>query len=410
MKVVLLNRYFHPDLSATAQLLSDLTKDLVLRGWRVHVITGRQMYEDSKAALARQECVDGVQIHRVWTTTFGRRTLLGRAVDYATFYVTAAVALLGLVRARDIVIATTDPPLIGVVATAVTQVRGAMTINWLQDLFPEVAEKLGLALFKGRLGRFLKYIRNYSLRAAAANVVLGQRMADVVQTLADDARVIHNWPVGPSAPTIRPEDSDFRREWQLGDQFVIAYSGNLGRAHEFETIVQAIEPFRDEDEYCFLFVGGGQHVPSIRRWVQKLDLSSRVRFSPYQPTDRLAHSLAVANVHLVTLQPALEGLIVPSKFYGIAAAARPTLFVGDLDGEIARIIRQFECGYSVEVGNSDALVRYIRLLRNTPELAASLGSNARRAADKFFGRSNAMTKWAALLAEVGARSQKSGSS
>ncbi|MBG0799942.1 hypothetical protein IYW40_00115 [Methylocystis sp. H4A] len=41
----------------------------------------------------------------------------------------------------------------------------------------------------------------------------------------------------------------------LEDKFVIGYSGNLGRAHEYATLLDAAELLRDQPEIGFLFIG-----------------------------------------------------------------------------------------------------------------------------------------------------------
>src|SRR5574342_267951 len=104
----------------------------------------------------------------------------------------------------------------------------------------------------------------------------------------------------------------------------------------------------------WLFIGSGALLGTLQAEVERRRLTS-VRFKPYQPKQRLAESLSAADVHLVSLRPTLEGLIVPSKFYGIAAAGRPTIFVGDEDGEIAQLIARHECGRTVATGDGKAL-------------------------------------------------------
>jgi len=163
MKSVFVNRYFYPDHSATSQLLSDLCFFLADKGFQVHVVTSRQLYEDPEAELAEEEEVNGVKVHRVWTSRFGRTHLLLRAVDYLTFYLSAGYKLLSLVSREDVIVAKTDPPLISVVAWLVAKLKGAMLINWLQDLYPEVAMALevrGMGLMSG----VLCSLRNLSLR------------------------------------------------------------------------------------------------------------------------------------------------------------------------------------------------------------------------------------------------------
>src|SRR6266550_3210599 len=113
-RVLFVNRFFHPDHSATSQMLSDLSFHLAELGWTVEVVTSRQRYDEARATLPSRETVRGVEVRRVWSTRFGRAFLPGRAIDYATFYVSAFFAIR---REREsIVVALTDPPLISVIA------------------------------------------------------------------------------------------------------------------------------------------------------------------------------------------------------------------------------------------------------------------------------------------------------
>jgi colanic acid biosynthesis glycosyl transferase WcaI len=397
LKIVFVNRFYFPDHSATSQMLTELASELVVAGRNVHVITSRLLYEQSKADLIPREVVRGVVVHRVWSTRFGRRNLIGRAIDYSSFYWSAFFQLLLVLRRGDLVVAKTDPPLISVVAAFAASLRQARLINWLQDIFPEVAIHLGIDSMRGPLGTIAKRLRNYSLRRAAVNVVLGERMAGFVQQYAPCPVIIHNWGVGAPANPIPARGNELRQQWQIGDRFVVGYSGNLGRAHEYQIIVDAVDTLQGDDQLLFLFIGGGKGLDELRTELIRRGLSQRVMFRPYQPVERLALSLAVADVHLVTLRPSLEGLIVPSKFYGIAAAGRPTLFLGDLDGEIPRILHMFDCGVSVETSDVSGLVSAIQALRTDPRRVARLGRNARLAYEQYFDRRLAIGKWSAVI-------------
>ena len=191
-RVVFVNRYFYPDESATAQLLADVAFGLAAGGYDVHIVCSRQLYGAPESRLAAHETIRGVVVHRIWTTRFGRRRLLGRALDYASFYVTCAVALLRLMRTRDIVVAKTDPPLASIVAALAARCKGALLVNWLQDIFPEVASQLGANPLPAVLDRALRALRDASLRSAEVNVVLGGRMLEYISARvpASKCRVI----------------------------------------------------------------------------------------------------------------------------------------------------------------------------------------------------------------------------
>ena len=401
-RVIFVNRYFYPDLSATSQILTDLAIHLAAFGLDVTVVTGRQSYTDAKPSLRVREQVRGVQILRVATTGFGRSQMLGRAADYLSFYFSAFVRLVRFLRKGDIVIAKTDPPLISVVVALASRLRGARQVNWLQDLFPEVAVVLRPELLGRRVARVAQQMRDWSLLYAEANVVLGDIMSGRVRALGvPDHRVvtIPNWADDHAIKPVKHEFNPLRAEWNLEGKFVVAYSGNLGRAHEFGTMLQAARLLSKRPNLVFLVIGGGARLVEVQRFSSEHALTN-LELIPYQPRERLPWSLGVADVHLISLIPELEGLIVPSKFYGIAAAQRPTAFIGDHDGEIARLLRRYDCGRCVSVGDAEGLAAFIVELSENPELCARMGDNARLALAAEWSQAQAFRQWRNLLIEL----------
>ncbi len=403
MTIWFVNRYFHPDHSATSQMLGDLAFALAAAGEDVRVVTSRQRYDEPAARLPPLERIDGVTVHRVPTSRFGRRSLAGRALDYLTFYLACCACLLRRVRHGDIVVAKTDPPLISVVAALAARVRGARLVNWLQDLFPEVAVALGVRGARSASGPLLR-LRDWSLRTAVANVAIGERMRERLRargvpdgTLA----VIHNWAHADRVHPVPPAVNALRARWRLGERFVVGYSGNLGRAHDEATIAAAVRLLAQagNDRIAFVFIGGGSGLDRLRA-----DLAgcspNMVQFHPYQPRERLAESLSVPDLHLVSLRPALEGLIVPSKLYGSMAAGRATLNLGDPDGEVGRVLRTLGAGISVAPGDPQALVRALLDCAAAPAAMAATGATARAALVANFDFETALAQWRTLLARV----------
>lgn len=408
-------------------MLSDLAFALAEWGHEVIVITSRQRYDVPEHTLPARETICGVKIHRVDTSHFGRHNLIGRAVDYATFYLSAVWVLWRIARKGDVVVANTDPPMLSVIAGPIASWRGATLVNWLQDIFPEVAEALGVG--RGRLSHlayaFMRYLRNRSLRSAAMNVVLGEHMANKLACLGvAPARVliIPNWADGELIKPQEHSSNTLRKAWGLEGKFVVGYSGNLGRAHEYRTLLHAIERLgrelsssvqaaangidldaqRDEavlSRLVWLFIGGGALYLEFEAEVRRRKLPS-VIFKPYQPREYLAKSLSVADVHQVSLRPELEGFIVPSKVYGIAAAGRPTVFIGDQDGEVARLISKYGCGHTVSQGDEAGLAAIIRALADDAEQCQRMGENARRAFEAEFNKPIAIHRWNTLLIDL----------
>ena len=382
-------------------MLTDLATALAT-GYEVHVVTSRLRYDDATASLASRELIDGVDVHRVWTSGFGRGNLPGRALDYLSFYVTATLHLIQLARPADVLVAMTDPPLISVPAQWAARLRSARLVNWLQDIFPEIAAHLGIHLAHGLSGSLLRRLRDNSLRTAASNVVLGRLMRERVSALGVDPTkiaVIPNWADGAALQPTPPGTNPLRAAWSLGDKFVVGYSGNLGRVHEFETLLGAAHALRTQTEIAFLIIGDGAQKAALMAASVEQALPNLL-WKPYQPRALLSQSLGVADVHIVTLRPELEGLVVPSKFYGIAAVGRPTICIGDPEGEIGAVVRAADCGCCVPEGDAAGLVAAIVRLRDDPLLRERMGRNARRIFEERYDKPIAAEQWRRLLHDV----------
>lgn len=249
-------------------------------------------------------------------------------------------------------------------------------------------------------GSILRGVRNRSLRIADRVVVIGDRMAE--RLIRDEGipsqclQVIHNWADGEAIKPIEPAANALKRAWNLERSFVVEYSGNLGRVHEFDTILDAAAQLKSEPDIQFLIIGRGPRMREVQARTNHEGLSN-VRFEEHQDRKSLAQSLGTADVHLSVLLPRFEGLVHPSKLYGIMAAGRPTLFIGALDGETASILAETKSGFSVKVGDAQGLAKAILFLRDEPAERQRMGGCARRAFDERFSMSIAIRQWESLL-------------
>ena len=362
-KIIFINRYFYPDHSATSHMLSDLAFGLAnkLEDAEIHIVTSRQRYDDSGAQLDKDEIINKVHVHRIWTSHFGRQNLLGRFIDYLSFYFTSALMLLKITKKNDVVVAKTDPPLISLVAAVIAKLKRADLVNWIQDLFPEVAAELGVKFVSGVPYKILKKIRNVTLNQATVNIVIGSLMGERLQKEGvpkEKIAIIHNWIDEDTVNPISHDQNTLRKSWGLEDKFVVGYSGNFGRSHDFLTIISAAIALKNNNDIRFLFVGGGAQLMEVKQECLNSGLDN-VIFKPYQPRNKLAENLSVPDVHLISLKPELEGLIVPSKFYGILAVGRPVIFLGSNSGELSKIINDQNYGQVVLPGDNDHLISVV---------------------------------------------------
>jgi colanic acid biosynthesis glycosyl transferase WcaI len=395
-KLVFVNRFFYPDHSATSQMLSDAVSFLAGKGYVVHVVTSRLTYEGN-TGLTSSEVWEGATIHRVWTSEFGRDSLPGRALDYVTFYLSVLWALTCLLERGDTVVAKTDPPLLSVPVGIAARLKGASLVNWLQDLFPEVAIELGMRIPVLIMG-LLTWARNLSLLQAQRNIAISELMRNrllKVGVNTDRAAVVPNWADG-EAIVPREGINPLTREWSLENKFVVGYSGNLGRAHEIETLLGAIRQLSSDPSVVFLFIGGGALLDELKTRLGEHGMSNCL-FKPYQPREQLPLSLTLPDVHLVILKPEMEGLIVPSKIYGVMSAGKPMLYIGNTEGEVASLVLEQGIGEVVAEGDSGALVSHILNMKDNPESLAVMGHASRRLFDQHYSREKSLAKLEAAL-------------
>lgn len=346
--------------------------------------------------LIRYETYGRVSIVRTWGTRLPKQRLPMRMLNLATYYFLAALAA-RRVKRPDVIIAETDPPLLGLLGALLKRRFKCRLVYNVRDLYPDIAYANG-----GVRNRFLLWLLEYgNQRAYDASdriIVLGEDMRQRVLKKGvpeNKLTIVTDW---VDCAQIRPvEDSPFRRE--LGESFVVMYSGNLGLSQQLETVIAAASRLRDDSRIVFLLIGEGARKRWLMDQVAALELPN-VRFLPYRPKDRLAESLSAADLHLVPLFPGAAGCIVPSKIYGILAAGRPFVAIMEDDAAIARLARENSIGFVTAPGDGDELARTISEAADHRERLHLMGKRARQMAESCFDRHITTRRFGDVLAEV----------
>lgn len=407
LHIAFFNRSYYPDFGATGQLLTELAEDLAARhGHRVTVVAGVPITNDVPLASAprwyRPVCREehnGVRILRAFGTTFRPRRFAGRFSNYISYFLSAAVASARLGRA-DVVVALTDPPIIGLVAGLAARVSGARMVFLCEDVFPEVARLLE-DFQSRRVEAMLDRVSRHIVRRADRVVALGDTMKRrLVETKGADAAkisVIHNW---ADAEAIVPvaKDNPFARANGLADRFVLMHSGNVGLSQNVDVLLDVADRLRDIGDLVVAIVGDGARKPVLVAEAERRGLDN-VRFFPYQPKERLSELFSSADAFLVSLKHGLAGFIVPSKVYGILAAGRPFVVSADEDCEAARIARERGCGLVVPPGDAAAISAAVRQLHADPERRRAMGARA-RAAGETYDRRRAVAAYEQVFREL----------
>lgn len=263
----------------------------------------------------------------------GAKTLLGsRALR-------EAVSLIRLffksvrVKRVDVIVCLTSPPLVPVVARwARLRHRRARLVHWAMDLYPEVAVALGEVSEGSLLHRLTGSLMGGVYRACDRIIVLDEDMAARVRIHGAESEVLAPWPPA----VVGTEEEWPRREHAERADFIWLYSGNLGRAHEWETLLEAQALLeRDGLKIDLVFQGGGtEHEAALAR-AQELGLH-RCHWHPYAKEEDLVPSLLAADCLIATQRPETSGCLWPSKLALALQLERPLVWVGAPDGAVGR--------------------------------------------------------------------------
>ncbi|HEX4139557.1 MAG TPA: hypothetical protein VHY09_04370 [Candidatus Methylacidiphilales bacterium] len=286
-------------------------------------------------------------------------------------------------REIDAVVTLTSPACLAVTGGFIAGILKAKHFHWAMDLYPEAGVRLG-ELPEGAVTRLLTRLMGNAYRKAERVVVLDEDMRDHLRrAYGVEAAVLEPFP--PEVTWIESERApDAPRRW--------LYSGNLGRAHEIDVLLQAqkrLEAGGAEAE--LVLQGRGAQMATSQKAAQALGLR-RVQWRPPALEENLGKSLLEADVLVVTRKPAMKGLLLPSKLMLAELSGRRVLWIGDTDGFTARRLKK--AGHGVFASEEiEPIAAWLReaLDRNAPPPTEPRASGVMR--------EQVIAAWNALLRE-----------
>lgn len=347
MRILLLNLYFPPDTSATAKMAAKVAEMLSAKH-EVTVVCARPSYDPTERRawrLWQTEQARRVRVIRVGSTDYLRAQMNRRVVNYLSY------AALSVPRALfapcDVVLAMTDPPFEGIVGAFVALLKRKPYLYNIRDLYPDMAVG-GAIMEPGLLARGWEKLHRWAMRRAARVIVLGEDMrARIIAKGVDPARVVivrdgtEILPASAAKPVLDPA---VVREIRGDFRFVFLHAGNLGFYGAWETLVEAAKLLEKSDPGIGLvFVGEGaqhEHLMTLAAGCKS------VRCLPFFEASKIPSVMAAGDVHVITVKHGLQGVVVPSKLYGILAAGKPILAVADAESDVCRIAEERKCGYA----------------------------------------------------------------
>jgi len=381
--ILIITKDWSPIQAAHGRLAFDVAQQLLQEGHNVTVVTS------SKNTGIFTE--DGLTIHRVkpFLMPYRMRRIAKK------------------IKTVNVVISLTQKASLMHIGNYVAKKKNAKHIQWIQDLYPEIELALGDKP-KFRPSFYKRYLK--SQKKCDHFVVSGRAMQSKIRQrhiLPNKITHIPNWTnlhgthLEKEAKTKEAtsnyyDSNNIRRD--DSPKFRIIYAGNLGRAHPVSTIVKAAEILKPHSEIEFIFIGDNHSNSKLASERDKKELNN-IRFIPYQPTGHYQAILESGDLHLVTLRPEFEGLLVPCKFFSSLMVGRPVLYLGTHDSEIGRIIDEYKCGEVLELMNAQNLANAILKYRHDGQTWFKAQEGSINAALEYTP-ANSLSMWSNLIETI----------
>jgi glycosyltransferase involved in cell wall biosynthesis len=388
MRILLLNLYYPPDTSATAKMAETVVHAMA-RENEVTILCGRPSYDPRERRawrLFQTEENRNVHVVRVGSTDFPRFNMTKRILNYLTY--TALAIPRALFTSCDAVLAMTDPPFEGIVGAFVAMLKRKPYFYNIRDMYPDMAVG-GTIVALGLLARVWEKMHRWALRRATKVIVLGEDMRKRI--IAKDVRADHIEIVrdGTEIVSANAQATQQFPQTQLDEEvirtirgdfgFVLLHAGNIGFYGAWETLIAAAKQLGGNG-IGFVFVGEGAQRTELEAAANGV---SNVRFLPFFSGSKIPSVLAAADAHLITIKRGLEGVVVPSKMYGILAAGRPIVAVAPAETDAVALGEKLGFSVGADPDDPEQVAKVIRELAADPERIARMREAALAAAPGY---------------------------
>ncbi|MEO1277685.1 MAG: glycosyltransferase family 4 protein [Planctomycetota bacterium] len=407
--ILVISQVYVPDPASVGQHMHDAAAELVRRGHRVHVITSSRGYDDPSVRYEPREVRDGVHIRRLPLSSFGKASIPVRLLA-ASLFMLQCIGYGLFTRRLSGILVSTSPPMAAIAALAVALIRRAPITYWVMDLNPDQMVELG----KLRPGSFP--VRLYDafnrviLRKARRVVALDRFMADRLTKKLDVTHkldIMPPWPHEEALESIPHAENPFRAEHEVGDRFVVMYSGNHGFSTPISTVLQAGLQMGQREDISFMFIGGGVGKKEVDAAVAEHN-PPNISSLLYQPFETLRYSLSAADVHLVSVGNDVVGVVHPCKVYGAMAVGRPILLLGPDPCHVSDLLREHDIGWHIEHGDVPGAIETLEEIAGTDrQRLAEMGVRAQQIIASQFSKASLCGRFCDVVeASIGVQEER----
>jgi EAL domain-containing protein (putative c-di-GMP-specific phosphodiesterase class I)/glycosyltransferase involved in cell wall biosynthesis/ActR/RegA family two-component response regulator len=377
IELSIVTQFYPPDFAATGQFVEELAMRLSER-IQVQVFTGQPGYAYQTADAPQAEIKNGVRVRRSRITPTRKR--IGRTLSSLLFCARSAFHLMKRENRGDIVLFVSEPPYLQTLGYLANRLFNLPYACLVYDLYPDVAVELGVVPANHWLVRFWNAVNRRVWNRAASIIVPSETMKERITArfpgLGSKITVIHNWADPTWIKPLAKQNNSFAHTHNLVEKFTVLYSGNMGRCHDMNTIIEAARELKDEPVQ-FVFIGGGPKRKECVKTIEEWGLTNCL-FLPYQDKAALPESLTACDLSLVSIDVGMEGLVAPSKFYSAVSSGNPVAVICEPHSYLRQLVSEAHCGAAFNNGDHKGVAGFIRYLMKDGQMKGQMGDSGHR--------------------------------
>lgn len=398
--ILVIYHFFYPDGVVSSRQFSDFAEGLAQHGWNVTVLTSNRFCRDPKIRIKKtEELWQGVRIYRSVRPSFKQSSNLGRILN-AFWLMARWLSFIYRHSAYDVVVLGTDPQF-GYLMLPFIRLMKPLTklIYWGFDLYPEaiVANEMGAL---SRLAKAIYPITRFCYAQLDGVVDIGPCMRKLLTGYGHQANVatLVPWALSESDKPFKPDPET--RIALFGDaRLTLLYSGTIGKAHEFDCFIDLARELRYRNTSVSLcFAGHGNRYDELRAMVSSED--TNINFAGFADESKLTKRLSSGDIHMLSLRPGWEGVVVPSKFFGSLAAGRPLLYTGSSESSIKTWIDKYQVGYVINKKNIKQIADELCRLADDSKLLYEKQLNAIKCYNENFSKMKVIDGWDDFIQQI----------
>ena len=381
MRILIVSQYFFPE----EFRINDLAKELVSRGHRVSVLTGKpnypkgEYYDGYSFKGVTKEDYYGAEVIRVPLRKRGDGGAINLVLNYLSYVYFAKKYIRRNKLVFDAILCYEISPITQAYPALYCKKKyGGKVLLWVQDLWPEsvtaaggVTNKLALSV----LGRMVKHI----YAGCDKLLIQSEAFRESILSKGDFAsKIVYvpNW-AEDLFLTRQMNDRDSVAA-MMPEGFRVMFAGNVGAAQDIDSIILAAQETKHIPEIKWVIVGDGRMKESAEKKARDLNLKESVFFLGRHPVDQMPTFFSFADAMIVSLKDDyIFSLTIPSKVQPYMASGKPIAAM--LNGEGGRIIEESGCGMSASSGDyrklAENVIKFYQMSKEERELMGQKGQD-----------------------------------